>query len=142
MPKGISLGPGVGHEYDPNLFFNSSIRTKAKTAANNNEQAPTNGNEVFHNHSSNIPHLKNWIDQLVALTISSDNNSLKQAATADGGVQHPTTENLVQALQRYDAVYQELMRQVGIFSEPLSKVRFDCAVFPLHTIQLMDECTF
>eukprot|EP01036_Dinobryon_divergens_P022911 gene22911-31215_t len=106
MPKGLGLGPGVGHEYDPNLFINTNTRAKGSSKSG----AATSGNDVFHNHSSNVPHLKNWIDQLVSLTISTDSNALKKPSSS-GGVQLPTTENLVQALQRYDAVYQELNRQ-------------------------------
>ena len=118
MPKGLGLGPDVGHEYDPNLFINSNIRSKSTSKSG---AAVSSGNDVFHNHSSNVPHLKNWIDQLVALTISTDNNALKKPSSS-GGVQLPTTENLIQALQLYDAVYQEINRQVSIFSESLSKV--------------------
>lgn len=118
MPKGLGLGPGVGHEYDPNLFINTNTRAKGSSKSG----AATSGNDVFHNHSSNVPHLKNWIDQLVSLTISTDSNALKKPSSS-GGVQLPTTENLVQALQRYDAVYQELNRQVSIFSESLSKAK-------------------
>ena len=74
-------------------------------------------NIVFKSHASNIPHITRWIDELVSMT-------------ERGGPMRkfPTTENLVDALQRYDAVYRELLRQTSIFSEPvtkmLAKVRF------------------
>jgi hypothetical protein len=66
---------------------------------------------VFHSYSSNVPHLQSWIDDLVALT----EQSLPASTT-------PTTDLLVQALQRYDAVYKELLRQTTIFSEPLTSM--------------------
>jgi hypothetical protein len=116
MPKGIGLGPNVGHDYDPNLLTNTIAKSKSvKTSTANGS------NEAFHNFSSNVPHLQNWIEQLVTLTISTDTNASKKSSS-DGHVQYPTTETLVQALQRYNVVFQELFRQVGIFSDPLSKV--------------------
>eukprot|EP01038_Epipyxis_sp_PR26KG_P013380 gene13380-17942_t len=66
---------------------------------------------VFHSHSTNLPHLNSWIDDLLALS----ENSLPVTT-------HPTTENLVQALQRYDAIFRELFRQTSIFSEPITKM--------------------
>lgn len=64
---------------------------------------------VFHSYSSNVPHLQSWIDDLIQLT----EHSLPASST-------PTTDLLVQSLQRYDAIYKELLRQTSIFSEPLT----------------------
>jgi hypothetical protein len=66
---------------------------------------------VFHNYSSNVPHLQSWIDELINLT----EHSLPQSAT-------PNTDVLVQSLQRYDSVFKELLRQTAIFSEPITKM--------------------
>ena len=75
----------VAHEYDPNV--------------------------VFHNHSSNIPHLNSWIDELIKLT----EHALPSR-------DHPTTEQLVEALHRYDSVFRELISQTAIHSEPLTRM--------------------
>ena len=56
---------------------------------------------VYHSHSSNIPHLNNWIDDLIQLTENKSNSSN----------QKPTTEDLVEAFQRYDAIFKELLHQ-------------------------------
>ena len=80
-----SLPPSISHEYDPSI--------------------------VYHSHSSNVPHLGNWISELVQLTES----SYPKTPT-------PTTEDLVNALQRYDAVFKELLRQTSIFSEPITRM--------------------
>lgn len=68
-------------------------------------------NIVFHSHSANLPHLSSWIDELISLT----ENSLPSGAI-------PTTDTLVQSLQRYDAMYRELLRQTSIFSEPITRM--------------------
>lgn len=68
-------------------------------------------NIVYHSHSANLPHLQSWIDQLVSLT----ENSFPSKST-------PTTDDLVQALQRYDVVFRELLRQTSIFSEPVTRM--------------------
>ena len=67
-------------------------------------------NIIYHSHASNVPHINSWIDELVSLT----EKGLPQR-------KFPTTQNLVDALQRYDAVYRELLRQTSIFSEPVTK---------------------
>lgn len=66
---------------------------------------------LYHSHSFNIPHLNSWIDELVRLTE-------RGQAVSDT----PTTDNLVQALQRYDAAFRELLRQTSLFSEPVTKL--------------------
>jgi len=66
---------------------------------------------VYHSHSFNVPHLNTWIDELVRLT---------ERSHAVGDT--PTTDNLVQALQRYDAAFRELLRQTSLFSEPVTKL--------------------
>jgi hypothetical protein len=66
---------------------------------------------LFHNFSSNSPHLQSWIDDIIGL---------QDTALPKTGI--PTTDQLVQALQRYDAIYKELLRQTKIFSEPLMKM--------------------
>lgn len=68
-------------------------------------------NIVFQSHASNIPHITRWIDELVSMT---ERGSPMR--------KFPTTENLVDSLQRYDAVYRELLRQTSIFSEPVTKM--------------------
>lgn len=68
---------------------------------------------VFRNYSSNVPHLQSWIDQLIELT---ENTPLGSSGNI------PSTDQLVQSLQRYDAVYKELLRQTNIFSEPVTKM--------------------
>lgn len=68
-------------------------------------------NVVFHSHSANIPHLNSWIDDLIHLT----ENALPLK-------DHPTTEQLVEALHRYDTVFRELIRQTVIHSEPLTRM--------------------
>ncbi len=67
-------------------------------------------NIVYHSHASNVPHLNSWIDELVTMT----ERGLPRR-------KFPTTQNLVDTLQRYDAVYRELLRQTSIFSEPVTK---------------------
>lgn len=61
---------------------------------------------IFHAFSSNLPHLQSWIDELISLT----DTSLLKGST-------PTTDQLVQSLQRYDAIYKELLRQTKVFNE-------------------------
>jgi hypothetical protein len=80
-----TLSKSVAHDYDPGI--------------------------VFHNHSSNIPILSSWIDELITLT----EQSLPSSAI-------PTTDTLVESLQRYDAMYRELLRQTSIFSEPVTRM--------------------
>jgi hypothetical protein len=80
-----SLTKTVSHEYDPKI--------------------------VYHSHSSNVPHLNSWIDEL----INFNENSLPKQST-------PNTNNLVEALQRYDSVFKELLRQTSIFSDPITKM--------------------
>jgi hypothetical protein len=80
-----SLSKTVSHEYDPKI--------------------------VYHSHSSNVPHLNSWIDEL----INFNENSLPKQST-------PNTNNLVEALQRYDSVFKELLRQTSIFSGPITKM--------------------
>ena len=65
----------------------------------------------FHNQAINIPLLTTWIDELVNLT----EKSLPVRNT-------PTTEQLVESLQRYDAVFRELMRQTGKYSGNITKM--------------------
>ena len=55
---------------------------------------------VFHSHSSDLPHLNDWISELIA---QSEESLPIQS--------NPTTEQLVQALQRYDSMFRELLRQ-------------------------------
>ena len=62
-------------------------------------------NIIYHSHASNVPHINSWIDELVSLT----EKGLPQR-------KFPTTQNLVDALQRYDAVYRELLRQTSILA--------------------------
>lgn len=69
---------------------------------------------VFHNYNANLPHLQSWIDELIYLT---EHNTTSTSSSST-----PTTETLVQALQRYDAVFKELLRQTSIFSEPLTQM--------------------
>lgn len=66
---------------------------------------------VFHSLSANIPLLHSWIDDLVKLT--------EQSLPTET---NPSTDQLVQALQRYDAIFRELLRQTSIFSEPLTRM--------------------
>ena len=68
-------------------------------------------NIIFKSHASNIPHITRWIDELVSMTEHGHPTR-----------KFPTTENLVEILQRYDAVFRELLRQTSIFSEPMTKV--------------------
>ena len=77
-------------------------------------------NIVFRSHASNIPHITRWIDELVSMT---ERGSPMR--------KFPTTENLVDSLQRYDAVYRELLRQTSIFSEPVTKMLAKVRV-PVH----------
>jgi hypothetical protein len=60
---------------------------------------------VFQSHASDLPHLNDWITELIALS----DKSLPIQST-------PTTEQLVQALQRYDAMFRELLRQTRLVS--------------------------
>jgi uncharacterized membrane-anchored protein YhcB (DUF1043 family) len=66
---------------------------------------------VFHSHSANIPHLDSWIDDMVAIS----ENTLPATS-------NPTTDQLVECLQRYDAIFRELLRQTSIFSEPCTRM--------------------
>lgn len=81
----LSLSKNVAHDYDPTLAFST--------------------------HSSNLPHMTSWIDELVRMT--------EKSLPTRG---EPTTTQLVECLQRYDAVFKEIVRQNVIFSEPLSKM--------------------
>ena len=56
---------------------------------------------VFHSHSTNLPHLSEWIESLISLTETSLPSS-----------DHPSTDQLVESLQRYDAMFVELLNQV------------------------------
>lgn len=66
---------------------------------------------VFRNYNSNAPILQSWIEDLIRL----NDDSLPAN-------QIPTTETLVQAFQRYDIVFKELLRQNMLFSEHLTKL--------------------
>eukprot|EP01039_Chlorochromonas_danica_P000143 gene142-151_t len=66
---------------------------------------------VFRNYNSNAPILQSWIEDLIRMTTDS--------LPAN---QIPTTETLVQAFQRYDVVFKELLRQNMLFSEHLTKL--------------------
>lgn len=66
---------------------------------------------AFRNYNSNAPVLQSWIDDLIRLT----EKSLPAS-------QIPTTETLVQSLQRYDVIFKELLRQNSIFSDQLTKM--------------------
>lgn len=66
---------------------------------------------VYHSYSSNLPHLQSWIDELISLT--------EQSLPVQNA---PSTDVLVQALQRYDSVFKELLRQTSIFSEPVTRM--------------------
>lgn len=68
------MSGNISHEYDPSI--------------------------VFHSHSSDLPHLNDWISELIQLS----EKSLPIQT-------NPTTEQLVQVLQRYDAMFRELLRQ-------------------------------
>lgn len=58
-----------------------------------------------------MPHLNSWVDDLIHMT----ENALPAR-------DHPTTEQLVEALHRYDSVFRELIRQTVIHSEPLTRM--------------------
>ena len=81
-------------------------------------------NIIFHSHASNIPHINTWIDELVTMT--EHGGPMKK---------YPTTEQLVDILQRYDAVYRELLRQTSIFSEPVTRM---LAKLWAGTLKLLD----
>lgn len=65
----------------------------------------------FSTHSANLPHLSSWVDDLVKMT----ETSLPTRS-------EPTTTQLVESLQRYDAIFKEIIRQNIIYSEPMSKM--------------------
>lgn len=66
---------------------------------------------AFRNYNSNAPILQSWVEDLIGLT--------EKSLPAN---QIPTTETLVQALQRYDVIFKELLRQNSIFSDHLTKM--------------------
>ena len=68
-------------------------------------------NSVFHNQALNLPHLTTWIDELLNLS----EKSLPVRSS-------PTTQQLVETLQRYDAVFRELIRQNTSVSVPITKM--------------------
>jgi len=68
-------------------------------------------NIVFHSHSSNIPHLFSWIDEIIQKT---EKSLPKRSA--------PSTSDLVDSIYRYDACFRELLRQTSIFSESITKL--------------------
>lgn len=80
-----SLSKNVLHEYDPAI--------------------------VFQTHSTNLPHLSSWIEELIHLSETSLPSS-----------SNPSTDQLVESLQRYDAIFRELFKQTSIFSDPLSRL--------------------
>lgn len=82
-------------------------------------------NEVFHNHSSNIPHLSTWIDEIIRLT----ENSLPAKA-------NPTTDELVDAVSRYDACFREMLKQTNIFSPDLTRIY---SKLWIGVLQLLDQ---
>lgn len=60
---------------------------------------------VFRSYNSNIPHLTNWIDELIGASESAYTPSTS----------YPSTENLVQSLKRYDTIFCELIKHNAIF---------------------------
>jgi hypothetical protein len=68
---------------------------------------------VYHSHSSNLPHLANWIDELIRIN---------EQSVAFHSSTLPTTELIIQAMQRYDVCFRELLRQTSIFSDDLTKL--------------------
>ena len=65
---------------------------------------------VNHNYSSNISHLNSWIDELISLTEGRLH-----------GQKETTTDTLVHSMRGYSSIFHELLRQVAIFSEPITK---------------------
>jgi hypothetical protein len=82
-------------------------------------------NEVFHNHSSNIPHLSTWIDEIIQLT----ENSLPAKA-------NPTTDELVDAVSRYDACFREMLKQTNVFSPDITRIY---SKLWIGVLQLLDQ---
>lgn len=66
---------------------------------------------TFRNYNANIPHLTNWIDELISI-------SDKSLPTTS----YPTTNQLVESLKRYDTIFCELLNQNAIFSEQNTKL--------------------
>lgn len=66
---------------------------------------------VYHTHSANLPHLSSWIEDLLRVT----DQQIPVNST-------PSTEHLVQSLQRYDACFKELLRNTAIFSDDLTRL--------------------
>ncbi len=85
-----SLSKNVAHKYDPNV--------------------------VFHTHNSNMPHISQWIEEMITLT---ENNINPLTLSNQSEI---TTDHLVQALQRYDAMFKELMKQNNLFNEKLTNL--------------------
>jgi hypothetical protein len=77
-----------------------------------NDSKTAVSSDVFHSHSYNLPHLNSWIDEIIKLTDKT--TSSRKASTS--------TEDLVESLQRYDAIFRELIRQTKIFSIDLTKL--------------------
>lgn len=66
---------------------------------------------VHHSLSVNLPHLSSWIEDLLRVT---DQHVPVNAV--------PSTEHLVQALQRYDSCFRELLKQTAIFSDDITRL--------------------
>ena len=76
-----------------------------------NDSKSVVSSDIFHSHSYNLPHLNTWIDEIIKLT---DKTASRKVNT--------TTEDLVDSLHRYDAIFRELIRQTKIFSGDLTKL--------------------
>ena len=89
-------------------------------------QSPSfGGNEIFKNHSYNIPHLSTWIDEIIQLT----EHTLP-------GKGNPTTDELVEAVSRYDACFREMLKQTNIFSPDLTRIY---SKLWIGVLQLLDQ---
>jgi hypothetical protein len=81
-------------------------------SSTNNDSKTAVSSDVFHSHSYNLPHLNTWIDEIIKLTDK----------TTSGRKANTNTEDLVDSLHRYDAIFRELIRQTNIFSGELTKL--------------------
>eukprot|EP01041_Mallomonas_annulata_P013036 gene13036-27516_t len=83
-------------------------------------------NNVFHSHSSNIPHLFTWIDELIAMT----ENELPLKT-------FPATIQLVESIHRYDTCVRELLRQTSVFSDNLTRMYAKVWIGVLNLLEYM-----
>ena len=82
------------------------------------------GKFIYRGISEDLPYITTWLNELIRLT--------EEACTLRST---PSTQELIKALQRYDLVFRELIRDITVYSEPLGRV---IAKIWSGTVKLLD----